>query len=271
VAVIAALTRSIAGVALWRWMALLLAAVLLVIALAGSGSSSPTVANVDGHVITLADYQQWLSALSETAHKSDSAVPPFSPDAPGYARCIAYEQAAARKSHAKVPNESTLRSSCSALRVALAENVVETLINGWWVLDQGAREHVSVSAAQVQRSVNSSLPKNTSLATLLAQSHLSRADLDFEAQVALTEQQLSDRHSGPTPKITAAQISAYYSANTSEMDGETLAQATPAIRDTLIGEKEEPVFQTYFTDTVQRYFQPLTTCSPGYRIAVYCR
>lgn len=247
---------------------LLAAAGLLVVAFAGAGST-PAVATVDGHAITLATYSDWLNAAAVSAHASDSGVPAFVPDAPGYSRCIGFERNASAKSGSKVPSVATLRADCSELRVTLAEGVMQFLLSGQWFLDQGAREHVTVTAAQVQRILHGSFPKTTGLTQFLDASGLSRSDLEFEARATLVAETLTDRHSGPTPTITSSQIASYYNANRSQIGNETLTQATPAIRQVLISTAQAPTVDAWLSD-VQSYYKPRTTCARGYRIGYYC-
>jgi len=251
-------------------LALVAAVALLVIAFVAAGSATPAVATVDGQNITLPTFQDWLKAAAVSAHSSDSEVPAFVPDAPSYSRCVAFEQKALSKGSSKAPSVTTLRTDCGELRATLAEEVMQFLLGGEWFLDQGAREHLSVSAAQVQRAMHSSFPKATGLTEFLNDNGLSRSDLEYEARAALMAQQLSARHSGPTPTISASEISSYYNSNRSEMGNDTLEQATPAIRAALIEAAQAPTFDAWMS-TVQKYFQPRTVCAAGYRIAYYCR
>lgn len=260
---------SIAGVKLWRWVALAAAAVLLVVAFL-VGGSSPAVATVDGHPISLSTYQDWLRAAAVSAHAGDSVVPAFVPDAPGYTRCISFERTVTRKSGSTAPSESALRSDCSLIRATLAEEVMQFLLDGQWFVDQGAREGLTVSDAQVQKALRTSFPKTTGLTRFLDSNGLSRSDLEFEARAALIAEKLTARHSGPTPTITSAQIASYYNKNRSQIGSETLAQATPAIRQTLIAQAQAPTFDAWMAK-VQKYFQPRTACASGYRIAYYCQ
>jgi hypothetical protein len=218
----------------------------------------------------MTSYRDWLRAAAVSAHAGDSAVPAFVPDAPGYSRCISFERSAASKSGSKVPSESTLRSDCSVIRATLAEEVMQFLLDSQWFLDQGTREGVTVSATQVQKALHSSFPKTTGLTQFLNSNGLSRSDLEFEARAALVAQKLTTRHSGPTPTITSAQIASYYNKNRSQIGNETLAQATPAIRQTLISQAQAPTLNAWM-GKLQKYFQPRTECAAGYRIAHYCR
>jgi hypothetical protein len=261
--------KTIAGAALWKWVALAASIALLVIAVLAAGSTQ-AVATVDGHAITLATYQDWLKAAAVSTNASNSAIPPFVPDAPGYPRCMSFERAVAAKSGVKTPpSVATLRTACSQIRVTLAEEVMQFMLSGQWFLDQAARENVTVSPQEVQRALHSSFPKTTGLTQFLSSNGLSRSDLEFEARAALLAGKLTDRHSGPTPTITSAQIASYYDANRSQIGNETLAQATPAIRQALISSAQAPTFNAWLS-TVQRYYQPRTICARGYRIAFYC-
>ena len=250
---------------------MLVAAVALLLAACLVGhSSSAAVATVDGQRISLASYQEWMESAAASVHTSDSAIPSFVPDAPGYTRCIAFERTALTKKSSKAPTTSTLRTDCSDIRAVLAEEVMGFLLAAQWYLDEGQREGISVSADQVQKALHKSFPKTTGLNTFLNSSKLSRGDLEFEVRAELVAQKLSARHSGPTPKITSAQITSYYNKNRSEMGKDTLAQATSVIRQTLIEEAQAPTLDAW-SAKVEKNLQPHTTCAPGYRIAYYCR
>jgi hypothetical protein len=263
--------RLIAGVVLWKWVALLIAVVLLVVALVvGSSSSSPTVAKVNGKAITVDTFNRWLLASAVSAHQSDSSVPAVPPVAPDYTSCITFERAAAAKAKAKTQTSTkTLKGDCREYRVSLAESVMQFLIGGEWFLAQGVREHVNITAKQVATAMKSSFPKTSGLLHFLNSSGLSRTDLEFEARSYLVAQRLDAAHSGKTPTITEAEITSYYNSNKSDMDGETLAKATPTIRELLVSEAQAPTLDAYLT-TVQKYWRPKTSCARGYRISYYC-
>src|SRR5581483_10991484 len=151
----------------------------------------------------------------------------------------------------------------------LAESTIQFLISGRWLLDTAAREHVVVTDSQVQAQMRGSFKSGSGLVHFLTTSHLSRADLAYESRVYLVAQRLNARHAGPTPTITDAQISSYYSANRSSFGSATLAQATPLIRQLLVAQAQAPAINSYLHQ-VQRRYEPLTTCARGYRIATYC-
>ena len=263
------MTRPLGGIAVWRWALLGIGVAALVVALVTSGSSSAqTVATVDGTQITVQTFDHWLKSSAIAAHSSSSTIPPFPPDGPSYSRCVAFVGAAQAKA-GKHPSSATLKTDCQQLRTALAEEVMQLLISSNWILHQGARENVVVTPAQVQSAVHSSLPK-TGLVQYLKGNGLSRADLTFEARVSLIAQRLSQRHAGPTPTITAAQIQQFYNANRTAIGNATLAQATPAIRQELIAVAQSPAVTKYLSG-VQKTFQPLTRCARGYRVAYYCK
>jgi hypothetical protein len=263
------MTRPLAGVAIWRWLLAVVGIAALVVAIVSSGKTtkSPTVAKVDGLPITLATFNHWLESSAIAAHSSSSTIPPFVPDAPAYTRCIRFVNAAQVKA-GKHPAATTLLSDCKQLRAALGEEVMQLLISSQWILDEGRSEGITVTPAQIQTAVHSSFPK-TGLVSYLKGNGLSRADLTFEAKVSLIAQKLSQRHAGATPTITSAEIQQFYTANKSQIGKETLAQATPAIKQELIVEAQAPAVEKYLSQ-VQKRFEPGTTCAVGYRVAYYC-
>ncbi|MHB8696175.1 MAG: hypothetical protein ACYDHH_33605 [Solirubrobacteraceae bacterium] len=262
------LTRRLAGAAAWQWLSLLGAAVLLVLAFVLSSSSQANVANVDGQQVPITTFNRWMLASAASGHSSSSVLPGFIPDAPQYSRCVAFERSAAPKSTATV-SDATLRKGCAAYRTTLAESTMQFLISGKWLLDQAAREHVSVTPAQVQAQTQKSFSSSGGLVHFLTSSHLSRADLAYEARIALVAQGLNARHAGATPTITATQISSYYTTNHTSFGTATLAQATAFIRQLLIAQAQAPAINAYL-QRLQRFYQPRTTCAPGYRLALYC-
>ncbi|WP_249009865.1 hypothetical protein [Conexibacter sp. DBS9H8] len=258
----------LAGVARWKWGALLVAAILLILAIVATGSSSVAIANVNGTPITLAAYRAWLSTEVASLHASDTAIPPFVPDPPSYARCIAYVDGH-RSSGAKALTHNQAKLTCSTLRAVLAEDVITMLVSSQWYLQQAAREHITISAAAVDKAVHGSFPKASALLHYLDTEKMTQAQLRYEARAGLAADKLAARHSGPTPTISAAQIAAYYSANRTSFPKESLTQATPVIRATLIQSAQAPALDKYL-GTVQKYFLVRTTCAHGYRIAGYC-
>jgi hypothetical protein len=266
-----AMNRAFAGITGWRWLALGLSAGLLAAALLLAGSGSASVARVAGQPITHASFEHWLDAAAASAHASDSQLPAALPVGPRYSGCVRSLRAAlASSSHGKpLPSAASLRSECHSYLVSLAEGVMGFLISAHWYLEQAAREHVTVPMAEVDRAMHRSFPKRAGLLKFLSSSRLSESDLRFEAHVALIAQRLDALHSGPTPTITQAQISAYYDANRSQLHGETLAQATPAIRQLLIEEAQAPALDTYL-QRVQLYWRARTYCARGYRVGEYC-
>jgi TRAP-type C4-dicarboxylate transport system permease large subunit len=122
------MTRPLAGVALWRWLLLVVGVAALVIAFATKSSSkAATVATVGGQPITIQTFNHWLKSSAIAAHSSSSAIPNFVPDAPAYVRCINFINAAQVKA-GKHPSNTTLLTDCKQLRTALAEEVMQLLI-----------------------------------------------------------------------------------------------------------------------------------------------
>lgn len=264
--------RAVAGISAWRWLALAASAGLLVAAIALSGAGSAPVARIAGQPVSFQSFEHWLAAAAVSAHASDSQLPAALPVGPRYSGCVSSLRAALARSgtHATPPSAASLRSECHSYLVSLAEGVIGFLISAHWYLDQAAREHVSVPAATVQAAMRRSFPKRAGLLRFLSASRLSESDLRFEAHVALVAQRLDALHSGPTPTISRAQITSYYDANRSQLHGETLAQATPAIRQLLIEQAQAPALDSYL-QRVQRYWRARTYCARGYRVAEYCR
>jgi hypothetical protein len=262
--------RQVAGVAPWKWGALLLGIVLLVLALVVRGSSSAAVARVAGTPITLSSFDSWLHSAAVSAHAGNKDLPPFAPSGGNLSRCMTFERDAASKGTTKTPGRAALRTLCRQYGVTLAEGVVEFLISAEWYLEEGTREHVRISASAVSKVMRSSFPHSSGLHQFLSSTGMNRSQARYEATVELTAERLEAAHAGATPTISPTQIASYYAANRSDIGKETLAQATPEIREVLVAQAQTPAVDSYMV-TVEHYWQPRTSCSRGYRIAGYCR
>jgi hypothetical protein len=176
-----------------RWLALGGGVALLVIALVAPIGSAASVAQVGGQAITFNEYRDWLGAAAVSAHSSDHSLPPFPPDAPSYGRCVAFEQRATAAGKSR-PSARTLRGACRLLLLEESESTVGTLISSQWIIDQGQREHVRVTAAAMQSAMHKSFAKSGTLARFLAQNGLTRVQLDRELRAELIAQRLSALH-----------------------------------------------------------------------------
>jgi hypothetical protein len=271
------LRRPVGGAEAWLWGLLVVGlaafAVALVIVLGGKTTTTTEVAAIDGQPITLVTYDHWLAAAAHSAHTSNAAYPNFAPDAPSYSRCAAYVKTATTKSGTAAPSAATLLTDCRDIEASLASDVMQILVSGQWILQEGTRQRVTIPAAKIdtslQSAIKSTFSKGSGLTQFLQSSGEDRSDLRYQVQVSLTAQQLEAQHAGHVPTITAAQISAYFTAHPAAYKGKTLAQATAAIRTTLEQSAASAIVARYLA-ALHAYWSPRTTCATGYRIAYFC-
>ncbi|HEX4107713.1 MAG TPA: hypothetical protein VHX88_06235 [Solirubrobacteraceae bacterium] len=256
--------RRLAGAAAWQWVALVVGVAVLVVALvARLGSEPKTVAKVNGTSITLSQYRHWLGVAAIATHSAETSLPNFAPDPPKYTRCVSF----LRNSDASKGSAASLINECKGIETTDAEDVMQMLISGQWILDQGKREGIVIGpatvASQLAKSLKTAFPKGNGEAQMMHATGENAADLSYQEQVSLTASQLESRHV-KTPTATA--ISSYYSANSSDFKGETLAQATPTIQATLSGPQTEA-----YLEKIEKYWKPFTSCATGYAVVYYCK
>src|SRR5665213_1233200 len=87
---------------------------------------------------------------------------------------------------------------CITSEASLASDVMQILVSGQWILQEGARQKVTIPAAKIdtslQSAIKSTFSKGSGLTQFLQSSGEDRSDLRYQVQVSLTAQQLEAQH-----------------------------------------------------------------------------
>jgi foldase protein PrsA len=199
---------------------------VLAVAVAGCGSGVPgnSVADVAGNPITAQAFNHWMYVAAKSQASQNPGAPIIVPtDPPQFDGCVAQVRRlipSLAKTSAK-----TLRGDCKQLFTSLSSQVMDFLIKGYWYQAEAARDHITVTDAQVQKAFTTA--KNQQFATpaefqtFLKQTGQTMQDILFRFRINQIFQKLLARH---TSKVTTALIQSYYNSHLSQF-------GTPATRD----------------------------------------
>ena len=185
---------------------------VLLAACGGSSNSVPdnSVAEVAGTPITTQAFNHWMYVAAKSQAAQSPGQPVIVPtDPPQFNQCIADVRKAV-PSLAK-QSDTTLRSGCQRLFSSLSGQVLDFLIKAYWYQADAARQHLSVTDAQVQKQYNTAkqqaYPTASAFNSFLKQTGFTVDDLLFRFRVSALFQKLAAKH---TTKVTPATIKAYY-------------------------------------------------------------
>ncbi len=187
--------------------------VAIVAAGCGSGVPGNAVADVAGNPITVQAFNHWIYLQAKQIAAQQQGAPVVVPtDPPQYSNCIAAvrSQVPTLKSTAT----STVRNLCAQQFTQVAKPVLQSLITAYWFQAEAARQHVTVSDAEVMN--NFQTAKRTAFATdaqfqaYLTQTGLTLQDVLFRFRVNALFAKLVAKH--PTT-VTPASIQAYYTSH----------------------------------------------------------
>ena len=191
---------------------------VLALLAAGCGSAVPgnSVAVMAGNPVTLQAFNHWMYVAAKSQASQSPGQPVIVPtDPPNFDKCVA-DVKQAIPSLAKQP-DATLRSDCSQLFTSLSNQVMDFLIKSYWYQADAARQHVTVTDAQVQQAFTSAkdaqFPTNSAFQTFLSQTGQTEQDILFRFRVSQIFQKLVAKY--PTT-ITPAAIQSYYNAHLSQ-------------------------------------------------------
>jgi foldase protein PrsA len=204
-----------------------IAGTAVLLAACGSSSSSVpdnSVAEVAGTPITTQALNHWMYVAAKSQAAQSPGQPVIVPtDPPQFSQCIANVRKAV-PSLAK-QTDKTLRSDCQQLFTTLSGQMMDFLIKAYWYQADAARQHLSVTNAQVQKQYNAAkqqaYPTASAFKTFLSQSGFTEQDLLFRFRISALFQKLAAKH---TTKITPATIQAYYQSHLTQF-------GKPATRD----------------------------------------
>ncbi len=194
------------------------------IAACGSGVPGNAVADMAGNPISTAAFNHWMYV----AAKSNAAQTPGAPvivpnDPPEFKACIAQ----ARKeipTLAKTP-AATLKKDCNQLFQSLSSKVMEFLITSYWYQAEAAKQHITLTDAQVQKlfttEKNQQFTSAQQFQTFLDQSGQTLQDILYRVRVSELVKRLRAKHPAT---VTTAQIQTYYKSHTNQF-------GTPETRD----------------------------------------
>jgi foldase protein PrsA len=185
---------------------------VLLAACGGSSNSVPdnSVAEVAGTPITTQAFNHWMYVAAKSQAAQSPGQPVIVPtDPPQFNQCIADVRKAV-PSLAK-QSDTTLRSGCQRLFSSLSGQVLDFLIKAYWYQADAARQHLSVTDAQVQKQYNTAkqqaYPTASAFNNFLKQTGFTVDDLLFRFRVSALFQKLAAKH---TTKVTPQTIKAYY-------------------------------------------------------------
>jgi foldase protein PrsA len=212
-----------------------------------------------GNPVTLQAFNHWMYVAAKSQAAQSPGQPVIVPtDPPNFNKCIA-DVKAAIPSLAK-QSDKTLRSDCSQLFTSLSTAVMDFLIKSYWYQADAARQHVTVSNADVQKAFesakNAQFPTNSAYQTFLSQTGQTEQDILYRFRVSQIFQKLIAKY--PTT-VTPAAIQSYYYSHLSQFGKpetrdirivltSTQAQANAAKAALEHGQSWQAVAKTYSTD-----------------------
>jgi foldase protein PrsA len=187
------------------------------IAACGSGVPGNSVADVAGNPITTQAFNHWMYVAAKgNAAQSGPGSPVVVPtDPPDFKGCIA--QARKLVSAVAKQKDSQIRSECKNLFTSLSSQVMDFLIRAYWYQADAAKQHVTVTPAEVQQRFNAErqaqFPSQAQFQAFLSQSGYTMDDLLFRTRVQLLYNKLIQKQTKP---VTNADIAAYYASHRSQ-------------------------------------------------------
>jgi foldase protein PrsA len=199
---------------------------VLAIGVAGCGGGVPgdSVADVAGNPITLQAFNHWMLVAAKFQSAQNPGVPVIvANDPPQFNQCIA----SVRKQIPQLKSQKTsqLRSDCNSLFKSYSGQVMNFLITAYWYQAEAARDHVTVSDAQVQKAFNSAVkaqfPSQAQFQSFLTQTGQTRDDVIYRFRIQQVFSKLLAKHNA---SVTQAQIQSYYKSHQAQF-------GTPSKRD----------------------------------------
>jgi len=190
----------------------------------GGGVPGNSVADMAGNPVSTLAFNHWMYVAAKGNASQSPGAPVIVPnDPPEFKSCVAQ----VRKqipSLAKTPDK-TIKSDCGRLFTSLGSQVLDFLIKASWYQAEAAKQHISVTEAQVQQAFQTAkkgqFPTDTAFQTFLTQTGQTLQDILFRVRVNQIYKKLLAKHPST---ITPAQIQAYYSSHSSQF-------GTPESRD----------------------------------------
>jgi foldase protein PrsA len=185
---------------------------------AACGSSVPgnSVADVAGNPITLRAFDHWLYVAAKSQASQSSGAPVIVPTSPpDFTSCIAQ----VRKSVPSLAKTSDkeIKSDCKQLFTSYSNQVMDFLIKAYWYQAEAAREHITVSQAQVLKSFDAAKKQQFTSASqfnsFLSETGQTLQDILFRFRINAIFEKLLAKH---TTKVTPQAVAAYYRGHLSQ-------------------------------------------------------
>ncbi len=182
----------------------------------GSGVPGNSVADVAGNPISTQAFNHWMFVAAKSQAAQSPGAPVIVPnDPPNFDNCVAQ----VRKQVPSLANTTAkqLRSDCKQLFTQYSSQVMDFLIKGYWYQAEAARQHITVSNAQVQQAFttakNQQFPNPAQFNTFLSQTGQTINDILFRFRISQIFSKLLAKH---TTTITPAVIQQYYNTHLSQ-------------------------------------------------------
>ena len=196
---------------------------VLAASLAGCGSGIPgnSVASVAGNPITLQAFKHWMVVVAKFDAQQNGG-PVLVPDnPPNFPNCVA----TARGYVPKSTPVKDLRQICNLYFKRYSSQVMGFLITGYWWQAEAARDHLSVSDAQVQKSysqaIKAAFPSQAQYQAYQSQTSMTPQDILYRFRLEMVFRKLLTKQK---TTVTQADINNYYTTHKSQF-------GTPETRD----------------------------------------
>lgn len=250
---------------LFRRVTALGAFFVLAVTLAACGSSIPgnSVADVAGNPITTQAFNHWMFVAAKSQAAQNPGAPVIVPnDPPQFDHCVAQ----VRRQIPALAKTATkqLRADCKQLFTSLSSQVMDFLIKGYWYQAEAARDHITVTNAQVQKAFDKAkkgqFSTQSQFNTFLTQTGQTLQDIMFRFRINQIYQKLVSRHK---TKVTSAEIQSYYGQHQTQFGTpqtrdirivltKTAAEANAAKKALKSGQSWNKVAKKYSTDPTSK-------------------
>jgi foldase protein PrsA len=219
-----------------RLIALIAAALVAVLAVAGCGGGVPSdgVAKVGDTTITKAQFNHWLSAAAKQQSQAQPGAPASAsaaPDPPNFTKCIAAKQSQPAPQGAQKPPVAQLKAQCQQQYEGLKMQTMQFLISAEWLQQEAKARNVKVTDAQVAKTFQDqkkqAFPKDADYQKFLARSGRTEQDLMFQVKLSVLTNALQAKVVEGKGNVSQSQITDYYNKNKQRF-------AQPESRDLLV-------------------------------------
>ena len=214
-----------------------LVVVAAVVAGCGNSESVPAgaIAQVGNHTITKAEFNHWLLASAKQQAQSTGATGAAAdavvPDPPNFTSCVAAKEKQPVPKGVPQPQPAQLKTQCSQEYQGLRDQTLQFLISSQWLIQEAAKQGVSVSEQEVTTTFNQqkkqSFPKEADYQKFLQTSGQTEADLRYRVRLSVLTNKLQAKIVKGKGNVTDAQIQSYYNRNKTRF-------AQPEMRDLLV-------------------------------------